>query len=205
MDAHNFIIRMRQEGFSVREVNGQLGISPASRLDDEQRQWISAHKAAILTALKSPGTEIDTGQGGHDLAAANCYLPARLAIAAERVCREVHGDSDELVQGMLDDLRHALPSDWDALTKHFESQLSPTPELGGERITVQTAGSQSNMAGLTNNVTAFKVRTSVRFTLKDNGGGGSVLGEPGIPREALVAGLQSRYGDQLATIDGEDQ
>jgi hypothetical protein len=116
MDVGTFISCMRREGFSVCEVDGQLGISPASRLDDEQREWISANKLAILTALKSSGTEIDTGQGGHDLLAANCPLPTRLAIAAERVCREVHCDNEYQVQAMLDDLCHAPLSAWDALT-----------------------------------------------------------------------------------------
>ncbi|MFM8442897.1 MAG: hypothetical protein ACKN9W_06080 [Methylococcus sp.] len=48
------------------------------------------------------------------------------------------------------------------------------------------------------------LRAVVRFRLKDDQGGGSVPGEPGMPREAVVAGLKSRYGERLATIfDGE--
>ena len=125
MDAYNFIIRMRQEGFSVREVNGQLGISPASRLDDEQRQWISAHKAAILTALRSAGTMLESGQAGHDLEPAN-----------DRV-------------------------------------LIHVPELtlsSGQRIACDMTVPRSQLEPL---------RAVIRFTPKDDGGGGSLLGSPG--------------------------
>lgn len=201
MEACTFVTRMHQEGFRVREVDGQLGISPSSRLDDEQREWISDNKAAILTALKSPGTEIDTGQGGHNLAAANCSLPARLAIAAERVCREVHGDSDAQVQVMVDDLRHALPSDWDALTKHFESQLPPPSDPSRERDSVQFAGIGRNPDAPVKYAVA--VRASVRFRLKD-GQGGSLLGEPGKTEAELRAMLGERYGDRLASMEGTD-
>lgn len=71
MDADSFITRMRKEGFSVRQVNGHLGISSVSRLDDEQRQWVSTNKAAILAALRSVGTVLEDGQAGNDLEPAN--------------------------------------------------------------------------------------------------------------------------------------
>ena len=148
MDVGTFITRMRQEGFSVREVDGQLGISLASRLDDEQRQWISAHKASILTALRSAGTMLESGQTGHDLEPAN-----------DRVV--VHVPEHTVKSG------NRYSFDLDLPRKHLDG-----------------------------------LRAVVRFQLKDNGGGGSVLGEPGTPREALVADLQSRYGERLATVDG---
>jgi hypothetical protein len=151
MDAYNFIVRMRREGFSVREVDGQLGISPASRLDDEQREWISANKAAILTALRSVGTMLESGQAGNDLEPAN-----------DRVV--VHVPEHTVTSG------NRYSFDLDLPRKHLDG-----------------------------------LRAVVRFRLKDDQGGGSVLGEPGMPREALVADLQSRYGDRLATIDGENQ
>ena len=47
-----------------------------------------------------------------------------------------------------------------------------------------------------------KLRAVVKFRLKGNGGGGSVLGSPGTPREELVADLRTRYGSRLETIDG---
>lgn len=200
MDAYHFITRMRREGFSVREVEGQLGISPASRLDDEQREWVSANKAAILAAIKSPGTEIDTGQGGHDLATANSYLHARLAIAAERVCREVHGDSDEQVQSMLDDLCHAPLTDWDALTDHFESQLPPPSGSGRELGSVQVAGHGLNPDAPVEHAVA--VRASVQFRLKD-GQGGSLLGLPGQTETEVRPVLAEKYGERLAAIDGK--
>ena len=71
MDANSFITRMRKEGFSVRQVNGHLGISSVSRLDDEQRQWVSTNKAAILATLRSVGTVLEDGQAGNDLEPAN--------------------------------------------------------------------------------------------------------------------------------------
>ena len=48
-----------------------------------------------------------------------------------------------------------------------------------------------------------RLRAVVRFRLKGGGGGGSVLGSPGTPREELVADLQARYGSRLETIDGD--
>lgn len=66
----------------------------------------------------------------------------------------------------------------------------------GQRISCDLDLPRKHLEGL---------RAVVRFQLKENGGGGSVLGEPGMPREALVVGLRARYGGRLATIDGEDQ
>lgn len=129
-------------------------------------------------------------------------LPARLAIAAERACREIHGDSDDQVQTMLDDLASYPPDDWDSLADHFEAQLPPPPEAGRERITLIGDDRQFQMDVPTEHVAEFKARASVRFRLKDGGGGGSVLGEPGTPREELVADLRTRYGSRLETIDG---
>ena len=201
MDAFDFISRIREAGFTIGLTDGNLAVSPASSLTDERRAWIRAHKAELIAALANPGSVLDADRG-HDLAAANCPLPARLAIAAERVCREVHGDSDDQVAQMLADLAECPESDWDALTEHFESQLPPPPEEGRERITLIGDDRQFQMDVPTEHVAEFKARASVRFRLKGNGGGGSVLGEPGTPREVLVADLHTRYGNRLASIDG---
>ena len=197
------INRIRRRGFTLEVVGDQLMVEPFSALSDVQLGWLKANKQAILDALRSPGTVL-TADRGHDLAAANCPLPVRLATAAERLCREVHGDSDDQVQEMLDDLAHCPPDDWDSLADHFESQLPPPPEEGRERITLQTDAYQFDMDVPTEHVAEFKARASVRFRLKDGGGGGSVLGEPGTPREVLVADLHTRYGSRLATIDGAE-
>jgi hypothetical protein len=69
-------------------------------------------------------------------------LRAKLHEAATRVCREIHGDDDQAVEQMLDDLKHTPNSDWVALIDHFERQLPPPPEPGYRRITVKAAGYQ---------------------------------------------------------------
>lgn len=44
------------------------------------------------------------------------------------------------------------------------------------------------------------LRQSLRFVLKDDQGGGSVIGEPGKTRDELMDILRKKYGDRLATI-----
>ena len=179
----------------------RLLVCPVDRLSDEQRQFLRTHKTEIIAALQSPGSLLDA-DGGHDLAAANCPLPARLAIATERVCREVHGDSDEQVQAMLDDLASHSPEDWEALTQHFESQLLPTPKPGRVRGEVQVVGHGLSLDAPVEH--PKPVRASVQFRLKDGGGGGSLLGSPGIAEAELRAVLIEKYGDRLATVDGAE-
>ena len=203
MDAFTFISRIRQAGFTIGLTDGNLAISPASSLTDKRRAWIRAHKDELVAALQAPASILDAACG-HDLAPANCPLPARLALAAERVCREVHGDSDDQVQEMLDDLASYPSDDWDSLADHFEGQLPPPPEEGRERITLMDDNRQFQMDVPVEHVAEFSARASVRFRLKGNGGGGAVLGSPGTPREELVADLHTRYGKRLASIDGAE-
>ena len=47
-----------------------------------------------------------------------------------------------------------------------------------------------------------KLRAVLRFKLKDSGGGGSLLGEPGRTGAELREILVEKYGKRLATIDG---
>lgn len=154
-------------------------------------------------------------------------LPARLAIAAERVCREVHGDGDDQVARMLDGLAHCPADDWGSLADHFESQLPPPPEPGRERITLQADAYQFDMDVPTEHVAAFVARASdailgagqpgtgltpaddatpppVRFSLRfqlHNGQAGSVLGSPGTTEEELRETLRAKYGSRLASVD----
>ena len=202
MDAFTFLSRIRQAGFTIALTDGNLAISPASSLTDERRAWIRAHKDELVAALANPGSLLDA-DCGHDLAAANCPLPARLAIAAERVCREIHGDSDDQVAQMLDDLAHCPSDDWAALTEHFEGQLPPPPEEGRERITLQTDAYQFDMDVPTEHVAAFVARASVRFKLRDGQGGGSLLGEPGKTEAELREILVEKYSGRLESINGE--
>ena len=202
MDAFTFLSRIRQAGFTIALTDGNLAISPASSLTDERRAWIRAHKDELVAALANPGSVLDAACG-HDLAPANCPLPARLAIAAERVCREIHGDNDDQVMQMLDDLASYQPDAWDSLADHFEGQLPPPPEAGLERITLIGDDRQFQMDVPTEHVPAFVARASVRFRLKGDGGGGSVLGSPGTTEAELREILVEKYGSRLATIDGE--
>lgn len=71
MDAFNFISRIRHAGFRVELVNGNLAISPASNLNDHQRQWIRLHKPELVSALRSPGIVLESGQPGNDIESAN--------------------------------------------------------------------------------------------------------------------------------------
>ena len=148
MDARAFIAHIRQEGFSLCEVNDQLGVSPASRLNETQREWIKANKPAILAALRSVGTVLEAGQGGNDLEPAN-----------DRV-------------------------------------LIHVPELtlsAGQRIACDMTVPRCQLEPL---------RAVIRFTLKDDGGGGSLLGSPGRTESELRAILFERYGDRLASVEG---
>jgi rhodanese-related sulfurtransferase len=51
MDPSGFIERIQAAGFTLAAQGGNLAVSPASRLSDSQRQFIKAHKSAILAAL----------------------------------------------------------------------------------------------------------------------------------------------------------
>ena len=93
MDARAFIAHIRQEGFSLCEVNGQLGVSPASRLDETQRDWIKANKPAILAELRSVGTVLQAGQVGNDLKPANdrvlIHVPELTLSTGQRIACEM--------------------------------------------------------------------------------------------------------------------
>lgn len=52
-------------------------------------------------------------------------LPKRMTTAARCCCIELHGDGPVAVVAMLTDLTYYDPIHWDALTLHFEAQLSP--------------------------------------------------------------------------------
>ena len=202
MNAQALIHKIRDAGFTLAADGDRLLVSPVEQLTPERLSLLREHKAEILAALANPGSVLNADRG-HDLAAANCPLPARLAIAAERVCREIHGDSDDQVQAMLADLAECPESDWDALTEHFESQLPPPPEPGRERITLIGDDRQFQMDVPTEHVPAFVARASVKFRLLGDQGGGSLLGEPGKTEEELREILVEKYRDRLESINGE--
>jgi TubC N-terminal docking domain len=47
-------------------------------------------------------------------------------------------------------------------------------------------------------------RTSLKFMLKDDQGGGSILGKPGATEDEVRAVLLRKYGGRLATINGAE-
>lgn len=197
---------IRDAGFQIEAEGDSIAIEPFDELSEKQVGWLKANKPAILAALRNPGSVLRADRG-HDLAPANCPLPARLAIAAERVCREIHGDNDDQVAQMLADLAECPESDWDSLADHFESQ-PPPPESDDDRVLIHvpeltlSTGQKISCDMTVPKANLEKLRAVVKFRLKDGGGGGSVLGSPGTPREELVADLQTRYGSRLETIDG---
>ena len=200
MDAFDFITRIESAGFTLDLADGNLAISPASQLTDSQRQWIRDHRDELVAALRSSESLLDA-EGGHDLLPGNdpdC-LPPSLAEAATRVCR-AHGDDDQAVEAMFDDLRDQ-PGDWDAITGHFEGQLPALPEPGMERVRMQAAGFEFDVDVPKKNIPAL--RASVRFELIEDQGGGSILGSPGQSEAELRGILESKYLGRLKTIDGK--
>ncbi len=152
MDAPTFITRIREAGFDIHLADGNLAVSPASRLDDEQRQWIKVHKAAIVAALRVPGRLLDSGQGGHDIEPAN----------DARVVVHVH------VPDLTPANRRRISGDLDVPIVHLDP-----------------------------------LRRSMRFRLKGDGGGGSLLGSPGKSEDELRAILVKMYGSRLQSLDGQ--
>lgn len=125
MDAFDFISRIRQAGFTIGLMDGNLAISPASSLSDGQRQWIRDHKPELVSALRSPGAEIDSGQGGHDIAPANdqpLTLPCSLERAALALC-DSYGDTASQKAEMIADLKHYSAESWPWLEAYFNETL----------------------------------------------------------------------------------
>lgn len=200
MNAHDYIQKVRDAGFSVALDGDRLMVSPIENLTPDQRQSLSDRKQEIIAALRASESLIDA-EGGHDLEPGNdadC-LPARLIEAATRVCRD-HGDDDRVVGQMLDELR-GQPGDWDSLTEHFEGQLPALPEPGMERVRMQAAGFEFDLDLPAEHV--HQVRRSVRYLLRDGQGGGSLLGEPGKAEAELVEILLRKYGNRLLTLNDQ--
>lgn len=73
-----------------------------------------------------------------------------LAAVASRVCREVHGDSDDQVKQMVDDLRHYKPDTWAWLIDHFQGQLQLQPKPQRKATSVRCA--DCRLATITNGI-----------------------------------------------------
>ena len=85
-----------------------------------------------------------------------------------------------------------------AVANDDDRALIHVPELvlsDGHKISCYMTVPRANLDNL---------RAVIRFTLKDNGGGGSLLGEQGKSEAELMSVLAEKYGDRLATIDGDE-
>lgn len=149
MDAFDFIQRIEGAGFAVALTDGNLAISPASDLNDKQRDFIRSHKDELVAAIRSSETLLND-EGGNDLAPAN-----------DRVLIHV---------------------------PEYQAQ-------SGKRYSFDLDVPQANIPAL---------RQSLRFELKDNQGGGSILGTPGQTEDELRGRLVQKYGTRLATINGAE-
>lgn len=199
MNAHDYIQKVRDAGFSIALDGDRLLVSPIENLTPDQRQSLSDRKQEIIAALRASESLLDA-EGGHDLAPGNDpdVLPAKLIDSASRVCREIHADDDQAVEAMLYDLR-GQPDDWAALEEHFEGQIQPDPESGYERVTTEAAGYRFDVDVPAKH--AHHVRRSVRYLLRDGQGGGYLLGQPGQSEAELRETLWRKYGNRLATIN----
>ena len=148
MDAFDFIQRIEGAGFTLALAHGNLAVTPASDLNDRQREFIRSHRDELVAALRSSETLLDS-EGGNDLAAAN-----------------------------------------DRTTIHVPEYESASGNRYSFDMTVPTV-----------NLPALK-RTSLKFMLKDAGGGGSLLGSPGRTEDELRDVLCRMYGDRLQSING---
>jgi hypothetical protein len=147
MDAIDFIQRIEVAGFVVALTDGNLAISPASGLNDIQRDFIRSHRDELVDALRSSETLLDD-EGGNDLAPAN-----------DRVLIHV---------------------------PEYQAQ-------SGKRYSFDMDVPKANLPAL---------RQSLRFELKDDQGGGAIIGKPGASVDEVRDVLMRKYAGRLATIDG---
>lgn len=70
MNAHDYIQKVRDAGFSIALDGDRLLVSPIENLTPDQRQSLSDHKQEIIAALRSSESLLDA-EGGHDLGVAN--------------------------------------------------------------------------------------------------------------------------------------
>jgi hypothetical protein len=124
MNARDIINTIEAAGFHLAADGDDILVTPPGQLSEEQRQYLRDHKPAILTALKSPGKEIDSGQGGHDVEPANdqpVMLPPSLIRAALHLC-DSYKDTPEQIEQMFNDIAKHPPEQWEWL----ESYLNET-------------------------------------------------------------------------------
>jgi hypothetical protein len=141
---------MRQAGFTIELVQGNLAIKPASHLNEDQRNCIRVHKPEIIAALRASESLLDDC-GGHDLTAAND----------------------------------------DRVTVHVPDFTL----INGKRVSFDLDLPKVNLQALS--------RTSLKFMLKDDQGGGSILGKPGASVDEVQSALVRKYGDRIDSINGK--
>ncbi len=126
MDAATFIHRIRESGFTLTEVDGNLAVSPAARLEPGQRRYIVDHKADLVAALRASESLLPAGPAGNDIEPANHrhQVPPDLEQLALVVCK-LYGDTNRDKADMLADLAGYPPDAWPALAAHFQRKLDP--------------------------------------------------------------------------------
>jgi hypothetical protein len=109
MDAFDFLARIRQAGFRVELLNGNLAISPASNLNDHQRQWIRLHKPELVSALRLPGMVLEASQAGNDIESANDNNRVAIHVTDSRLSRDQRVSCDMTVpRANLDSMRAVM-------------------------------------------------------------------------------------------------
>lgn len=148
MNTTDFLSRIEGAGFTIGLMGGNLAVSPASCLNDRQRDFIRSHREELVAAIRASESFLDDA-GGHDLLAAN----------------------DERVVVHVPD---------------YQAQ-------NGKRYSFDLNVPKVHLPAL---------RRSLRFELKDDQGGGSILGKPGSSVDEVREVLVRKYGDRLQSING---
>lgn len=123
MGAPDLLQELRRAGFSLSvSPSGDLVVKPASKLTDDQRATIKAHKADILQALHSPAPPFDR-EAYEERAAIIEHDGGLPRDQAEALAAEIHGEP-------LDPDRHSWP--------HTEAMNTRELERFTQRVEVFT-------------------------------------------------------------------
>lgn len=116
-----------------------------------------------------------------------------LRILAEKVPPNCKGETKCANSALTD----ASQPGADIASANDEGATVHVPEYtatNGKRYSFDLTVPQRNLDGL---------RAVIRFTLRENQGGGSLLGEPGDAADELRELLEQKYGLRLESIDGQ--
>ena len=104
---------------------------------------------------------------------------------------------DDLIRAvrLRDKALESLPAGNDIALSNNDRILIHIPEFklqDGNRASLDATVPRANLE---------RLREVVRFTLIDDQGGGSILGEPGKSRAELAGMLKEKYGDRIESIE----